>query len=269
MLRIFRLLLALPEWLQVIIIVGATVAAAFAAALATRALFDLQQLGADNGLTTAVYEVLGTIYAILLAFVVSGICQYFAAAVASVHTEADALLGLVHTVDAFPSEQSRKVRHGVVTYATGVIEQWEALASVAGGKVSPQDFVSEETEALIRAVYSLEPANPRETAVFERALVMLTNWLDARRKRLQSASGGSAAAIWPLLLVGALILFAFHGLFAARSAAVWTALLLGLSALVGLAFYLIFSLDSPFTGRLSVHVGPFQWLVDSPAVKRR
>jgi hypothetical protein len=263
MLSIFRLLLALPERLQVIIIVGATVAAAFAAALATRALFDLQQLAADNGLTTAVYEVLGTIYAILLAFVVSGIWQNFSAAVALVHSEADALLGLGHTVDAFPSEQSSNVRRQVVTYAKGVIAEWEALASVARGKVSPHDFSFEETEALIRAVQRLEPANPRETAVFERALVMLTNWLDARRKRLQSASGGSAAAIWPLLLAGALILFAFHGLFVARSAAVWTGLLLGLSAVVGLAFYLIFSLDSPFTGRLSVHVGPFQWLVDS------
>jgi hypothetical protein len=263
MTRIFRLLLALPEGLQVIIIIGATVAAAFAAALATRALFDLQQLAADNGLTTAVYEVLGTIYAILLAFVVSGIWQNFIAAATSVHTEADALLGLGHTVDAFSSEQSRKVRRRVVTYAKGVIAEWEALASVARGKVSPHDFSHEEMEALIRAVQSLEPANPRETAVFERALVMLTNWLDARRKRLQIASGGVAAAIWPLLVAGALVLFAFHGLFVARSAAVWTGLLLGLSAVVGLAFYLIFSLDSPFTGRLSVHVGPFKWVVDS------
>ena len=263
MLRIFRLLLALPEMLQVIIIVGATVAAAFAAALATRALFDLQQLAADNGLTTAVYEVLGTIYAILLAFVVSGIWQSFGAAVAAVHTEADALLGLAHNVDAFSSEQSRKVRQGVVAYAKRVIAEWQALGSIAGGKVSPHDFSFEEMEALICAVQSLEPANPRETAVFEQALAMLTNWLDARRKRLQSASGGIAAAIWPLLLAGALILFAFHGLFVARSAAVWTGLLLGLSVVVGLAFYLIFSLDSPFTGRLSVHVGPFQWLVDS------
>ena len=268
MTRIFRLLLALPETLQVIIIVGATVAAAFAAALATRALFDLQQLAADTGLTTAAYEVLGTIYAILLAFVVSGICQSFIAATNSVHTEADALLDLVHTVDSFPSEQSRKVRHGVLTYAKGVIAEWEALASVARGKVSPQDFGFEEMEALIRAVQSLCPANPRETAVFERALVMLTNWLDARRQRLQSASGGVAAAIWPLLLAGALVLFAFHGLFAAKSAAVWRGLLLGLSTVVGLAFYLIFSLDSPFTGRLSVHVGPFKWLVDSSTVKK-
>ena len=43
----------------------------------------------------------------------------------------------------------------------------------------------------------------------------------------------------------------------------WAAVLLGLSAVVGLSFYLIFSLDSPFSGSLSAHVGPFQWVIDS------
>lgn len=256
-------LLSLPEKLQVVVIVGATVAAAFAAALAARALFDLHQLVADTGLTSVVFEVLGTIYAILLAFVVSGIWQNFSAAVASVHTEADALLDLVHIFDAFPSEHTKKVRTVAVSYATEVIAEWQELAGVARGAVAPQDLSYEAAEALMRSVQFLKPANAWETAVFEQALVMQNNWLDGRRKRLQSAAGGSAAALWPLLIAGALVLFAFHGLLVARSPEVWTALLLGLSSVVGLSFYLIFSLDSPFTGSLSAHVSPFQWVVMS------
>ena len=145
----------------------------------------------------------GTIYAILLAFAVSGVWQNFSAAVASVQTEAAALLGLVHIVDAFPSEHTKKVHSVAVVYATEVIAEWQALAGVARGAVAPQDLSYEATMALIRAVQFLKPANARETAVFEQALVMLNNWLDARRKRLQSASGGSAAALWPLLMAGA------------------------------------------------------------------
>jgi hypothetical protein len=99
--------------------------------------------------------------------------------------------------------------------------------------------------------------------VFEQAIVTANDWLDARRKRLQSARGDNAAALWPLLINGALVLFACHGLFVAKSTEVWTVLLLGLSSVVGLSFYLIFSLDSPFTGRLSAHVGPFQWVIKS------
>jgi hypothetical protein len=37
----------------------------------------------------------------------------------------------------------------------------------------------------------------------------------------------------------------------------------GFSFIVGLAFYLIFSLDSPFTGNLSAGPEPFLWLLES------
>ncbi len=243
-------------------IVGATVTAAFLAASAIHALFDVQQLVANTGLTTSVYAVLGTTYAVLLAFAVSGVWQNFSAAVASVQTEAAALLGLVHIIEAFPSEATEKVRTMALTYATGVIEEWQALTAVARGKVVPHELSHDAADALIRAVQFLDPQNAREAAVFEQALVVLNNWLDARRERLQSASGGSAGALWPLLIAGAIVMFAFHGLFVTRAVEVWAALLLGLSSVVGLAFYLIFSLDSPFTGSLSAHVGPFQWVVN-------
>lgn len=268
--RIRPFLLSLPEKLQIPIIIGATVTAAFAAALATRALFDLNQLAADAGLTSVVYEVLGTIYAILLAFVVSGIWQNFSGAMRTVHVEADALLSLMHILEAFPKEHTKEVHDAVHSYAKMVIdEEWHELVRIARGYVAAYNLSPEPTVALIGAVQSLEPLSAREIAVFEQALVNLNNWLDARRERLQSASGGNAAALWPLLIAGALVLFAFHGLFVAKSTEVWAALLLGLSAVVGLAFYLIFSLDSPFTGSLSVHAGPFQWVVISSCQREK
>jgi hypothetical protein len=256
-------LLLFPEKFQIVIIVGATMTAAFAAAIATRALFDLNRLAADTALTSVVYEVLGTIYAILLAFVISGIWQNYRAAVASVHSESDALLGIVTILGACPTEQTKGICSTALAYAQGVIDEWHALAGVARGEVAPQDLSYDAAMALLRAVQFLEPSNDRETVVFEQAMVTVNNWLDARRERLQSASGGNAAALWPLLIAGALVLFAFHGLFVAKSIEVWATLLLGLSSVVGLSFYLIFSLDSPFTGSLSAHVGPFQWVVIS------
>jgi len=107
--RIRPFLSSLPERLQFVVIVGATMAASIAAALAARALFDVRQLAADTNLTTAVYETLGTIYAILLAFVVSGIWQNFSKAQATVHAEADALMGLMHVIEAFPEEHTQEI----------------------------------------------------------------------------------------------------------------------------------------------------------------
>jgi hypothetical protein len=49
------------------------VTSALALAIATRTQFDLHQLAANAGLTTAVYAVLGNIYAVLFAFAISGV----------------------------------------------------------------------------------------------------------------------------------------------------------------------------------------------------
>jgi hypothetical protein len=261
--RIRPFLLSLPGNLQLVVIIGATMLLAFGAAIATRAFFGISQLAADTEMTLAVYTVLGTIYAILLAFVIAEIWENYREAVASIQTESDALMGIMYILGAFPAKQARGIRPLALSYAQTVIGEWETLGEVARGKVSPLDLSYEAAMTLLHAVQAIQPANDRETAVFEQAMIRVNTWLDARRERLQSARGGDAAPVWPLLIMGALVLFAFHGLFVARSIAVWAAVLLGLSAVVGLSFYLIFSLDSPFTGNLSADVGPFQWVIDS------
>jgi len=260
-----QFLLSLPERLQIVVIIGATVALAFAAAIATRALFDINQLAADTGLTTTVYQVIGTIYAILLAFVVSGIWQNFSGAMTTVHVEADALMSLMHISEAFSKEDTKEIHAAVHSYAKMVIdEEWQELVRLARGYITTKDLIvfPGSVLALMGAVQSREPLSAREITGFEQALVKLNNWLDARRERLQSARGGNAAALWPLLIAGAIVLFAFHGLFVANATEVWAALLLGPSLVVGISFYLVFSLDSPFTGTLSADLGPFQYVVN-------
>jgi hypothetical protein len=261
--RIRLFLLSLSGNLQLVIIIGATMILAFGAAIATRAFFDINQLAADKDLTLAVYTVLGTIYAILLAFVIAEIWENYREAVAAIQTETDALMGLMYILGAFPAEETREIRTLALSYAQKVIDEWEALGRVAREKISPLGLSYDAAMTVVHAVQAIQPANDHETVVFEQAMIRVNIWLDARRARLQSAKGGNAAPVWPLLIIGAMVLFAFHGLFEARSLEIWVVVLLGLSAVVGLSFYLIFSLDTPFTGSLSAQVDPFQWVIDS------
>jgi len=254
-------ILSLPPGLQPIVIIGSTVAAAFAVSLLTRSFLSAKQLEADMGLTSAVYGTLGTIYAVLIAFVVSGVWQSFSDAGTAVSGEADALTDLVFILLRLPPERSADTRRLAKAYVESVVERWNDMVRATTGKGQAQEITLDTSSALMRSIIAIEPATDREQVIYAQALQLMATWLDARRNRLRSARGDTAKALWGLLIAGACVLFAFHGMFVTHVWAVWTGLLLGLSLIVGLSFYLIFSLDSPFTGKLSAGPEPFQWLL--------
>lgn len=143
----------------------------------------------------------------------------------------------------------------------GVVDRWDLLAQAAIHDVPTEEINLDTSSALVAAILAIKPQDSREVALYGQALDLVGIWLDARRARLRSAQGNTAGALWGLLIAGAFVLFAFHGMFVTHAWAVWAVLLFGFSFVLGLAFYLIFSLDSPFTGRLSAGPGPFLWLL--------
>jgi len=212
-------------------------------------------------LTTSVYGTLGTTYAVLIAFVVSGVWQSFSEAGQAVKREANALTDLTFLVGSFSAEKTRLIRDSARAYAKGVVERWDLLALAARDKVLTEEINLDTSSALVAAILTIKPEDAREVELYGQTLDLMGIWLDARRARLRSAEGNTAGALWGLLIAGAFVLFAFHGMFVTHAWAVWAVLLLGFSFVLGLAFYLIFSLDSPFTGKLSAGPAPFLWLL--------
>src|SRR6516162_3803679 len=121
-------ILSLPAKLQPVVIIGSTVIAAFAVSLVTRALFNANELALDSALTSSVYATLGTLYAVLIAFVVTGVWQSFSAAETAVNSEANALTDLVFliryisaaTTSTFARRQDRMSR---VLWSDGRVSQ--------------------------------------------------------------------------------------------------------------------------------------------------
>jgi hypothetical protein len=253
--------LSLPAKMQPVVIVASTMAAALVVSFLTRMIFSEQQLALDNSLTTSVYGTLGTTYAVLIAFVVSGVWQSFSDAGNAVKSEANALTDLTFVVCSFSAEKTRRIRESAKAYVQGVVERWDLLARAARDNAPTEEINLDTSSALVAAILAIRPEDAREVELYGQALDLMGIWLDARRSRLRSAEGNTAGALWGLLIAGAFVLFAFHGMFVTHAWAVWAVLLLGFSFVLGLAFYLIFSLDSPFTGRLSAGPAPFLWLL--------
>jgi len=206
-------ILSLPAKMQPVVIVASTVAAAFVVSFFTRMFFSEQQLALDNGLTTSVYGTLGTTYAVLIAFVVSGVWQSFSDAGQAVKSEANALTDLTFVIGSFSAEKTRSIRESAKAYAQGVVERWDLLALAARDNVPTEEINLDTSSALVAAILSIRPEDAREVELYGQALDLMGIWLDARRSRLRSAEGNTAGALWGLLIAGAFVLFAFHGMF--------------------------------------------------------
>jgi hypothetical protein len=254
-------ILSLPAKLQPAVIIGSTVVAAFVISLVTRACFNEQQLAIDNDWITSVYGTLGTLYSVLIAFVVAGVWQNFRDAEAAVNTEANALTDLVFLIRYISTAKTAHVREATKSYVASVVERWDLLELATRVNRPVGEINLATSNALLNAILNVQPQGERELELYAQTLDLTGIWLDARRNRLRSAKGNTASALWGLLIAGAFVLFAFHGLFVTHGWAVWVVLLLGFSLIVGLSFYLIFSLDSPFSGRLSAGPEPFTWLL--------
>lgn len=250
-------LLSIPSKLQAITIVSGIIALAFLTACFCAFFFDNHQLVSNTDLISSVYEVMGTVYGILLTFTLWGVWQAFSEAGASVQSEAYALLDLVHVLDTL-NKKSGDLRAAVCRYSKYVIEQeWPTLKTFTNSMINFREKNHNAAQEVIQLVQQLAVENQHNTAIYSQMLALLTRWLDARRTRILIARGDSAKALWPLLFTGALVLFSFHGLFVAKTLGIWIMLLFGISLVVGVTFYLIFSLDCPFTGSLSIDSEPF------------
>jgi hypothetical protein len=254
-------ILSLPAKLQPVVIIGSTVAAAFVVSLVTRLCFNAQQLARDSTWTISVYETLGTLYAVLIAFVVTGVWQSFSAAETAVNSEANALTDLVFLIRYISTARTAHIREAARSYVASVVGRWDLLGLATRENKPVEEINIATSNALLEAILDVKPQGDRELELYAQALDLAGVWLDARRNRLRSAKGNTAGALWGLLVAGAFVLFAFHGLFVTHAWTVWAVLLLGFSLIVGLSFYLIFSLDSPFSGRLSAGPEPFKWLL--------
>ena len=107
------------------------------------------------------------------------------------------------------------------------------------------------------AFLEVQPETRNEIAFFDHDIVQL-NELSANRK-LRVSTGESAVPgeLWVLLLGGGVVVMAFTFLFGTRDLLVH-AIGVGLTAsLMGFVMYLIFALEHPFIGALSVQPDPY------------
>jgi hypothetical protein len=251
-------LYALPPWFVLIAAVALAAALACGGHILVRRAFPQVDFREHNDVGGIVLGVTGGLFAVMLAFIVAIVWQEFDAATQRVAVEVGAATDLWHTSRGLPAPLGPAVRRELVSYAAAMVhDEWPAMRT--GGR-------SRRAEGLLTRTFEdvaqFRPANAGAANAQSASLQYLGALHDARHHRLDDNSSGVAPFEWTILLIGAIVVVGICflvGLSSLRAQLIMTG---AVAAMIAATFVLIFELDYPFRGELSIEPAGWQEFLD-------
>ena len=194
-------------------------------------------------------------YGLLLGLIAVTAYQNVADAGANVTREAAALSALYEDVSRYPEPHAQNLRWLLRDYARYVIKY--AWPLQRRGIVPEEGTI--RAAAFHDRLLEFEPRTPAEEILHAEALRQLNEFLECRQQRLFSVQSSLPASMWWVMLLGAVLNIALCWLFDMRFI---TQLILGgiLAAYLGTMIHLIFDMNHPFRGDVSISAEPFERL---------
>jgi hypothetical protein len=221
-----------------------------------RGVAPVEVLRQSNDVVGNYLQTLGSIYAVLLAFVVFMVWTQFNEARANVEKEANELLDLHRTARGLPEPTRAQVQASALAYAEIVVgREWDAMA--CRGPVETGAGAG-TLEAMWVSVHAAEPKLEPERSVYREVLKRLDDLSDARSNRITSTSTSIPTALRILLYTGAVSTVGSMYLFAVDSFAIHAVMTAALAGAISHVLYVIEDLDSCFEGHWQVPRTPFE-----------
>jgi Protein of unknown function (DUF4239) len=243
---------------SILIIISCIVSALFALAILRR-YWAPSTRAAHNDVVGPNVSVIGTTYAVLIAFMLSGVWTNLQAARLNAEQEANNLVNIFRFANQFPPESRTQVQTLARQYCEAMIaDEWPAMA-----RESQSPKAHQLTQQLWRALTTVQPRNPGEQTVMDHSLSELTGMTEHRRIRLLQSRQRLPAMLWAVLIVGGLVTVGSICLFYVENFKLHVVQVFEISFLLSLMLVAIASINRPYQG--DVHVSPeaFQYALDT------
>ena len=210
-----------------------------------------------NDIVGYVLSCFGVFYGLLLGLIAVTAYQNVADAGANVTREAAALSALYEDVSRYREPYGQDLRWILRDYTRYVIRYAWPLQR--------QGIIPEEgtirVDAFQEKLLNFQPTTPAEEITHAEALRQFNHFLESRRMRLFSVQSGLPASMWAVMIMGTILNLALVWLFDMRFI---TQLVLGgiLAAYLGMMMFLIFDMNQPFRGDVSISAAPFEALFE-------
>lgn len=195
--------------------------------------------------SAAVFGVIGTVFAILLGFIILFAFDSHSTARTAASTEASTVIDAYEDAELFGA-QGAALQGDLICYARAVT--YDGWAQMRHAR--PSVIVGEWTALISRATNALTVHGEKQSAGFQNLLQARNDRDAARRVRLQEAGHTIPAIIWLAVGLACLAPLIFLGLFAdpRESRLAQGALAAVVTSLTVAAFLAVLALDDPFSG---------------------
>jgi Flp pilus assembly protein TadB len=150
------------------------------------------------------------------------------------------------------------VRRNLTVYARAMLDdEWAAMRT--GGRSKRAESVLTRT---FEDVARFRPANAGEANAQSVSLQYLGALHDARHRRLDDNASGVSPFEWTILLIGAIVVIGICYLVGMTSLRAQLLMTAAVAAMIASVFVLVFELDYPFRGDLSIAPAGWQEFLD-------
>ena len=248
------LLDTVPLTVIMVVAVGFTVAAVVLAVWVIRRTVPATREGFHAEISAPMLGVVAALFGLILAFVIIIAYQNFLDADANVSREADSLASVVRDSAAFPEPGGGNVRRAVGSYARAVVnDEWPLMHEGHDSTLAKSGLNN-----IFAAFRTVKPRSHEQTAFYDDAVRQLNDALDARRNRVESASGGLPRDIVVLILVSSFVIVAYAVLVGSPS--FWFHVLgpAAIAMVVAISLVVLVDLTYPFSGDVAIAPDDFK-----------
>ena len=242
-----------------VIIVLASVLATLGFLFALRRRLPPAKLKDCNDAAGFYITIIGTIYAVITGFMLSGVWVEFDQASINAEREANCLVSVFRLAGALPTLQQTQVRDLARKYAEIMVnEEWSAMA-----RRDVSQCGIEVTEQMWQSITHLEPHTSGEQNIVSHLLDELTNMTEYRRIRQLQSKNNLPGVLWLVLILGGIITISLPCLFGIDNVRLHVLYVTALACLVSVMLVAIGDIDSPFQGSVRVAPSGFKYALET------
>jgi hypothetical protein len=200
---------------------------------------------------------IGVFYSLVMGLIAVEVWSQYDKTRDIISQEAASIGALYRDVSGFPEPLRSELQNELRAYLKAVIEDdWPAQQR---GEIL--DSGTQQLNVFQTALYGFEPKTLGQQSIFSEALSEYNEMIEMRRLRIDSVGSTLPGVMWAIVVIGAILAITVTYMLKIERP---THLLLTifLALFVSLVMFVIYGLDSPYSGPLSIPPNSYQLVLD-------